>query len=40
MISQQSVERLEKLKIRTFYETEKYLGILVWSDSHKVAGSD
>jgi hypothetical protein len=37
-ISQQSIERLEKLMIRTFYETQKYLGFLVCSDTHKVAG--
>ena len=30
-ISEQSIERLAKLKIRTFYETQKYLGILVCS---------
>jgi hypothetical protein len=28
-ISEQSIERLEKLEIKTFYETEKYLGVLV-----------
>jgi hypothetical protein len=32
-ISQQSIERLEKLMIRTFYETQKYLGFLVCSDT-------